>query len=103
MDGIQPTDIRAMREQGDMGAYLRQQITAGRARRTARPTTTEAPDPLGIPGEWPTGSHRPTPIPEAPPDAWEAALHRLRTGTQAGTRCECPGCDPRAGSHPDAA
>ncbi|MFD9569948.1 hypothetical protein ACFWBI_08900 [Streptomyces sp. NPDC059982] len=104
MDDIQPADIRAMREQGDMGAFLRQQIADARHKRTTRPANPpNEPDPHGIPGSWPPGSKPPTPIPEAPPGAWETALHRLHTGTQTGTRCECRACDPTTGSHPDAA
>ncbi|MFF6940424.1 hypothetical protein [Streptomyces lavendulae] len=103
MDDIQPADIRALRQQGDIGAYLRQQIAAGRARKTTPPPDPSPPEPGHVPGTWPAGSQPPQPIPAPPPGAWDDALHRYRTGTQTGTRCECPACAPRTGSHPDAA
>ncbi|MCY0960826.1 hypothetical protein [Streptomyces sp. H27-H5] len=102
MNDIEPADVRAMREQGDLRAYLRQQITTGRDRGKPPPATAPEPNPHRIPGAWPTGSQPPQPIPEAPAGAWEAALHRLRTGTQTGIRCECRACDPTTGSHPAA-
>jgi hypothetical protein len=103
MDDIQPADIRALRQQGDIGAYLRQQIATGRARNKPTPPDPTPPEPGHVPGAWPAGSPPPTPLPGPPPGAWDEPLHRYRTRTQTGTRCECQGCDPTTGSHPDAA
>ncbi|MER5482968.1 hypothetical protein ABT024_07090 [Streptomyces sp. NPDC002812] len=103
MDDIQPADIRLMRNEGSLRDFLRLQMTNGKARNApAKPPPPPQPSDH-TPGAWPTGSRPPRPIPQAPPGAWEAALHRLHTDTQTGTRCECPGCDPTTGSHPDAA
>ncbi|MFJ1865502.1 hypothetical protein ACIOD1_12805 [Streptomyces sp. NPDC088097] len=102
MTDIEPADVRAMREQGDMRAYLRQLIATGRDRGKSAPAPTTDPDPHGIPGAWPPRSRPPHPIPTTPPEAWETALQRLRTGTQTGTRCECPGCNHNTSNHPDA-
>jgi hypothetical protein len=51
-------DIKAMRREGggDLRAFMRQQIAAGRQRQA--PASTAAPDPPGRrPGQWPFTAH----------------------------------------------
>jgi hypothetical protein len=58
MTDIDPDDVKAMRKQGDLGSFLRQQIAAGRTRREPAPAQPP-PQPPGRrrPGEWPATAH----------------------------------------------
>jgi hypothetical protein len=100
---VERDDIREMRAQGDLKAFLRQQIAEGRARRD-KPSAAAPLRPPGYkPGAWPTGTRPPDPPPPQPPGAWTRALeayreyvvateHRDRLDNDPGQTCECPPC-----------
>ncbi|MFB7647176.1 hypothetical protein ACFC0S_16990 [Streptomyces sp. NPDC056084] len=78
MSDVERDDIREMRAQGDLAAFLRQQIAEGKARRE-KPPAVPPPRPLGYrAGAWPTGSRPPDPPPPQPPGAWMRALDDYR-------------------------
>ncbi|HCA85481.1 MAG TPA: hypothetical protein DEQ61_08310 [Streptomyces sp.] len=98
MTDFDATDMREIRQQGDLRAFLRQQM---RPTRTAGPTPQERqPKPPGhIPGGWPAGTRPPEPDPDPPPDhAWQTALEEHRAWIRAGSpdggkrTCECRPC-----------
>ncbi|MCT9092912.1 hypothetical protein N4G70_29165 [Streptomyces sp. ASQP_92] len=101
---LERDDVKAMRKQGDLGRYLRDQIRAGNARRTSPPATAPPPKPPGYrAGAWPTGTRPPDPPPPQPPDAWMRALeayrehvvateHRDRLDDDPGQTCDCKPC-----------
>lgn len=84
----------AMKREGDLGRYLRDQIRAGQARRD-KPAQKAPPRPTGHkPGTWPSGTSPPGPLKPQPPGAWDAALERHRTGADRDSDpCHCGGCD----------
>lgn len=94
---VDPDDVKAMRRENggaDFRAFMRQQITNGKARRE-KPAPVKPPPPPGHrPGAWPVGTRPPDPPPAHPPGLWAAALDRLRTGTQDHRPCECGTCTP---------
>ena len=92
MTDIDPDDVKAMRKQGDFKAFMRQQITNGKARNAPAKPAPPPQQPGHTPGAWPTGSRPPSRIADALPGAWAAALERDRDGTQTGNTCECGGC-----------
>jgi hypothetical protein len=88
-------DITAMKREGDLGLFFREQIRAGRTRRDAPTVTAPPPPPPGHRrGAWPSGTSPPGPLPPAPPGAWEAAVHRYHHDIPDSGPCECPGCQP---------
>ncbi|MGW4050844.1 hypothetical protein ACWENA_08420 [Streptomyces sp. NPDC004779] len=101
-DDFDVDDISAMRREGDLSSFLREQLRAGRARRD-QPAVPAPRRPTGRPpGAWPTGT---TPKPQEPvqypPGAWEAALDDYRRWltttdhpdrTDPNQTCECRGC-----------
>lgn len=101
-DDFDVDDISAMRREGDLSSFLREQLRAGRARRD-QPAVPAPRRPTGrAPGAWPTGtSPQPPPNAQPPAEAWAAALDDYRrwlTTTDHPERiddnqtCECPGC-----------
>lgn len=102
-------DVAAMKREGDLSRFLRQQIRAGQARRE-KPAPTPPPRPPGHrPGAWPSGTSPPEPVRhEHPPAAWGQALDEYREWlttadhpeldhpTTARQRCGCPACTPRS-------
>jgi hypothetical protein len=101
MTDISPEDVRDMRRQGDLRAFLRQQMAEGNARRE-KPAPAVAPKPPGHrPGAWPAGTRPPDPPPPIPPAAVAAALAEYRAylvaaenrGTRAMKSEPCP-CKP---------
>lgn len=69
----------AMRREGDLPRYLRDQIRAGNSRRTTPPKTVTPKPPGHRPGAWPSGTSPPGPVPNPyPPAAWAAALTDYR-------------------------
>lgn len=72
-------DVAAMRRQGDLRAFLREQLAAGRARRSQVPTPTP-PRPTGRrPGAWPPGTRPPGPAPTTgTPAQWQQAVDDYR-------------------------
>lgn len=103
MSDVERDDIREMRAQGDLKAFLRQQIAEGRARR-GKPPVVVPPKPPGYrAAARPPGMGSPDPPPSQPPGAWTAALeayrahivateHRDRLAEDPGQICECPPC-----------
>lgn len=88
-------NVAAMRREGDLGRFLRDQIRAGNARRTEPPRVVVPKPPGHRPGAWPSGTSPPGPLKPQPPGAWAAALERHRDGTNAESDpCECGGCPP---------
>ena len=87
-------DVAAMKREGDLGRYLRDQIRAGQARRTT-PVKTAVPKPPGHrPGAWPSGTSPPGPVKPQPPGAWATALDRYRLGADSQhDPCHCGACD----------
>lgn len=71
-------DITALRNDGDLKAYMRSLL-----RPTRKPEQTpETPRPTNRPpGAWPPGTSPPGPPPDwnHPPEAWAAAVRRYRT------------------------
>ena len=89
-------DVTAMREQGDLHAFMRSRI-----RRPGRqPAPQQPPRPPGHrPGAWPDGTGPPAPVNDAIPlAAWADALDAYRAWLLAGspptpiTPCCCPAC-----------
>ncbi|GHH58153.1 hypothetical protein [Streptomyces candidus] len=102
MTDIDPDDIKAMRKQGDLSSFLRQQIAAGRTRREPAPAKPP-PQPPGRrrPGTWPPGTRPPQPVPPPPAHIVDAALTEHRNWIVADrpeitTRCDCTACTPRS-------
>lgn len=101
MTDFDEADIHAMRKQKDLPAFLRQQIREGLARRDTKPVKAAPPAVPGHrPGDWPTGTSPPGPVPLQPPEAWAAAAEEHRAWMRAGSppgqyRCDC-GCTPPA-------
>lgn len=93
-------DIKAMRAEGgrDLRAFMRQQITNGKARREDPARPAAAPSPPGHrPGAWPTGSSPPGRPPEwdLPKAAWDAAVRHYRNTEHFPDRpCDCGNCPP---------
>ncbi|MGY0062781.1 hypothetical protein ACWY4P_40650 [Streptomyces sp. LZ34] len=91
-DDFAPEDIAAMRKQGDLREFLRQQM-----RPRAQPKPTEAPRPPGHkPGAWPTGTSPPGSRPQIATDVqWAQALEDFRAGRGSDhDHCECGACPP---------
>lgn len=86
-------DVAAMKREGDLGAYLRGQIRAGRDRRIKPAPVKPAAPPGHRPGAWPSGTSPPGPLPNRGAD-WTHALDRYRAG-QGSDRdpCHCGACD----------
>lgn len=109
MNDFDESDVSAMRQQGDLRAFMRQQIADGTARRTGHAPKPAPPPPPGHkPGGWPSGPSPPGPSP-LPAAAWDQAMDDYRewlaAGSprdQTGVPCECPACriaiDPRSQS-----
>lgn len=89
-------DVAAMKREGDLGRYLRQQIRDGQARRTKPARPPAPPPPPGYrPGAWPTGTSPPGPLKPQPPGAWDHALERYRNGEGSDRDpCHCGACPP---------
>ena len=91
-------DIKAMRAEAggaDLRAFMRQQIAAGKARRTPAPKSAAPKPPGHRPGAWPTGSSPPGP----PPDwqisrhVWGAAARHYSNEThRPNLPCDCGNC-----------
>jgi hypothetical protein len=105
-DDFDVDDIAAMRREGDLSGFLRDQLRAGNARRT-QPAPKPAPRPTGRPpGAWPTGTSPIEPAPSRHTAAdWAQALDDyrewLRTADHPefmdqGQICGCTGCTPPA-------
>ncbi|APE21359.1 MULTISPECIES: hypothetical protein [Streptomyces] len=103
-DDFTPEDIAAMRREGDLSSFLREQLRAGRARRE-QPVIPAPRRPTGRPpGAWPTNA---TPVSQTPSRHtaadWTRALDEYRqwlTTTNhpelmdQGQTCGCTGCTP---------
>lgn len=108
MTDFDETDIAAMRKEGDLRGFLRDQLRAGQTRKVT-PPVVKPPKPPGYrPGAWPTGTRPPeAPAQRHPPAAWDQALDEYRawlttadhteTGRHTDNRqqCGCPACTPR--------
>lgn len=89
-------DVAAMKREGDLSTFLRQQIRAGNSRRTTPTRAAPPPKPPGHrPGAWPSGTSPPGPQPQRHTQAdWDRALSRYRLGYgHDGDPCHCGGCD----------
>lgn len=88
-------NVAAMKREGDLGRFLRDQIRAGNARRTTPAKAAPPPKPPGHrPGAWPSGTSPPGPLKPQPPGAWAQALERHRQGLDSQhDPCECGACD----------
>lgn len=78
-DDFTPEDIAAMRREGDLSSFLREQLRAGRARRE-QPVIPAPRRPTGRPpGAWPTNA---TPVSQTPSRHtaadWTRALDEYR-------------------------
>jgi hypothetical protein len=105
-DDFSTEDIAAMRREGDLSSFLREQLRAGRALRD-QPAMPAPRRPTGRPpGAWPTGT---TPVERQPSRHtaadWTRALDEyrewLRTADHPefmdqGQICGCTGCTPPA-------
>ncbi|MFE9886828.1 hypothetical protein [Streptomyces scopuliridis] len=105
MSDFDEADIRAMRREGDLRSFLRDQLRAGRARRDTPSAPPPAPLPPGHrPGTWPTGISPPgPPVQRHPPSAWATALDEYREWLNtadhpdrldSGQICGCTACTP---------
>ena len=84
-------DISAMRDQGDLAAYIQQLRAEGRSRLDTEPAARPQRirrrwgaipiPPDHKPGQWPPGTSPPGPAPERalPAEDWDNAVHRHRT------------------------
>lgn len=98
-------DVAAMKREGDLSQFLRQQIRAGQSRRTTPAVAAPPPPPPGHrPGAWPAGASPPEPRPERhPPALWATALDEYRVWLNTadhtdrldqGQICGCATCTP---------
>lgn len=75
-------DIKAMRQENggsDLRAFLRQQIAAGKSRRTPPPAPAPGLPAGRRPGAWPPGTRPPGPAPgTGAPAQWQRALDGYR-------------------------
>ncbi|MEV8403584.1 hypothetical protein [Streptomyces niveus] len=96
MNDFDETDIGAMKREGDLGSFLRDQIRAGRQRRDTPTPAAPPPRPPGHrPGAWPSGTSPPEPRPQAhPPAAWGAALNDYRAALMADDHTELSSDQP---------
>lgn len=87
-------DVAAMKREGDLSRFLRQQIRDGQARRDKpTPVPKPAPPPGYRPGAWPSGTSPPGPLPDRGAD-WHRALDRYRNGEGSDRDpCHCGACD----------
>lgn len=101
MTDFDADDIRAMRQQGDLRQFLRDQAAIGKARREAEPAPTRTAPTGRQPGAWPPGTRPPSrpPGPQPGQAACETALADYRTWLKAGANprsvgppCPCPAC-----------
>ncbi|MFD9564420.1 hypothetical protein [Streptomyces sp. NPDC059994] len=103
MSDVERDDIREMRQQGDLKAFMRQQIRDGNARRASPPAVKPPPPPGYKPGAWPAGTRPPDPPPAEWSAEWDAALtayreyvvateHRDRLREDPGQLCHCKPC-----------
>lgn len=101
-DDFNTEDIAAMRREGDLSSFLREQLRAGRAQRD-QPAVPAPRRPTGRPpGAWPTGvTPAAPPAVQYPASAWTEALDDYRrwlVTTDHPERedltqtCGCPGC-----------
>jgi hypothetical protein len=92
-------DIKAMRAEAggaDLRAFMRQQIAAGKARRTEKPPPALKP-PGHRPGAWPPGTSPPGPPPEwkIPKPVWDRAMrHHSNEINRPDQPCDCGDCPP---------
>ncbi|MET9055472.1 hypothetical protein ABZW50_30425 [Streptomyces bacillaris] len=107
MTDFDASDIAAMRKEGDLRSFMRDQLRAGRTQKTTPPAPP--PKPPGYrPGAWPTGTRPPDPPTQRhPPAAWEAALAEYRNWLTTADhtelaqpnnprhQCGCAACTPR--------
>lgn len=81
MTDFDEADIAAMRREGDLRGFMRDQLRAGMNRKTAPPAVKPPPPPGHMPGAWPAGTRPPDPPPRRHTDAdWLYALDRYRAG-----------------------
>lgn len=79
MTDFDETDIHAMRQQGDLKAFMRQLIRPTRPTATPTPRRARPRPPDRNPGTWPAGSHPPGPDPDPPsPAECQRALTEYR-------------------------
>ncbi|MEV6854779.1 hypothetical protein AB0M89_13330 [Streptomyces microflavus] len=93
MTDFDASDIAAMRREGDLRSFLRDQLRAGRTKTTAPPAPPPKP-PGHRPGHWPTGTRPPDPRPTRHTAAdWQQELDRYRTGHgHDNDPCHCGTC-----------
>lgn len=109
MTDFDEADIAAMRREGDLRSFMRDQLRAGVNRKTAPPAVKPPPPPGHKPGAWPAGARPPDPPPQNhPPAAWEGALDEYRewlttadhvelaNRTDIRQKCGCAACTPRS-------
>lgn len=110
MTDFSDDDVSAMRRQGDLRAFMRQQIADGAARRDAKPKPVTHRPPGHQPGAWPAGCQPPAPPAPLPPAAWAAALDEYRDWLAVTDRpeldtrrypCDCPACQLLDGGSDD--
>lgn len=102
-------DIAALRQEGDLPAYMRRLNSEGRSRLGASPVASKRkkkpkwgaiPIPEDHrPGAWPPGTHPPGPPPERdlPPEAWAAAArHHSNERNRPDEPCDCGNCPDEA-------
>lgn len=93
-------DIKAMRAEGggkDLRAFMRQQIAAGKARRTPPPKPAAPKPPGHRPGAWPASTNPPGPPPDwqIPAHLWRAATRHLSNEINRPDQpCDCGNCPP---------
>lgn len=93
MTDFDASDIAAMRREGDLRSFMRDQLRAGRTGKAAPPVPP--PKPPGFrPGHWPTGTRPPNPRPTRhTPADWQQELDRYRTGQgHDNDPCHCGNC-----------
>ncbi|MYX67294.1 hypothetical protein K388_05023 [Streptomyces sp. KhCrAH-43] len=109
MTDFDASDIAAMRKEGDLRSFLRDQLRAGQARKSPPPSSPPPKPPDYQAGAWPAGARPPDPPPQHhPPAAWAIALDEyrdwlntadhteLRNRTDNRQQCGCAACTPRS-------
>lgn len=99
-------DIAALRQEGDLSAYIRQLRVEGRAQLNTGPAAPKrkrkskkwgaVPIPADHkPGQWPPGTSPPGPAPERSNPVWEAAeRHYSNQINRPDQPCDCDNCTP---------
>ena len=95
MTDFNEADIAAMRKEGDLRGFLRDQLRAGKSRTGQQPAVKPTPKPPGYRvGAWPAGARPPDRPPSRHTDQdWRYAIDAYRAGHGSDKDpCHCGSC-----------